>query len=222
MNVAVATFDLQYGDPFDGTRVHPFSSFTFSTELASGPSTTVTELGTRGMLAALGRREGPTRHVSGVFMDFEYQWNEAFQFSQQSFGIGLLSRTGSSAWRLNTDLSAELLPLVASSDPYAEETRQPDVRLWRWRGGRAFAQLEYHRFRVLSAGYRAFWTATVNGASQSKLIQFGTVEARAPLPFGLSAGAAYNMYLQRSTYAARSTANVSLPQMTIFLSTSGR
>ena len=58
MNVAVATFDLQYGDPFGGTKVHPFSSFTFRTELATGPSTTVTELGTRGILAALGRREG--------------------------------------------------------------------------------------------------------------------------------------------------------------------
>ena len=165
MNVAVATFDLQYGDPFDGTKVHPFSSFTFSTELASGPSTTVTELGTRGMLAALGRREGPTRHVSGVFMDFEYQWNEAYQFSQQSFGLGLLSRTGSSAWRLNTDISAELLPLVASSDPYAEETVSRMYDYGAGVGGRAFAQLEYRGFRVLSAGYRGFWTATVNGAS---------------------------------------------------------
>lgn len=222
MNVAVATFGLQYGDPFNGNRVHPFSSFTFSAQLASGPSTTVTELGTRGILAALGRREGPTRRVSGVFMDFEYQWNEAFQFSQQSFGLGLLSRSGSNAWRLNTDISAELSPLVASSDPYAEErvSRMYDYGVGV--GGRAFAQLEYRGFRVLSAGYRGFWTATVNGASQSKLIQFGTIEARAPLPFGLSAGAAYNMYLQRSTYAERAAESVSLPQFTVFLSTSGR
>ena len=222
MNVAVAAFGLQYGDPFNGARVQPFSWFTFSAELASGPSTTVTELGTRGMLAALGRRDGATRHVSGVFIDFEYQWNEAFQFSQQSFGIGLLSRTGSSAWRLNTDISAELLPLVASSDPYAEETVSRMYDYGAGVGGRAFAQLEYRGFRVLSAGYRGFWTATVNGASQSKLIQFAKVEARAPLPLGLSAGAAYNMYLQRSTYAGRSAASVSLPQMTVFLSTSGR
>ncbi len=221
-NVAIAAFDLQYGDPFNGAAVHPFSSFTFSAELASGPSTTVTEIATRGMLATVSRRNGPTRHVSGVFLDFEYQWNEAFQFSQQGFGLGLLSRTGNSAWRLNTDLSAELLPIVASSDPYAEERVSRAYDYGVGVGGRALAQLEYRRFRVLSVGYRGFWTATVNGASQSKLIQFGTVEARAPLPLGLSVGAAYNMYVQRSTYAQRSSASVSLPQFTVFLSTSGR
>ena len=222
MNVAIAAFGLQYGDPFDGNKVHPFSSFTFGAELATGPSTTVTLLGTRGMLAALGRRDGPTRHISGVFMDFEYQWNEAFQFSQQSFGLGLLSRTSGTDWRLNTDLSAELVPLMASSDPYAEDRVSRMYDYGTGVGGRAFAQLEHHGFRVLSAGYRAYWAATVNGASQSKLIQFATVEARAPLPFGLSAGAAYNMYLQRSTYRERSAQSVSLPQMTVFLSTSGR
>jgi hypothetical protein len=222
VNVAIATFDLQYGDPFNGARVHPFSSFTFSAELASGPSTTVTEIATRGMLATLSRPAGPTRHVSGVFMDFEYQWNEAFQFSQQSFGLGLLSRRGGSAWRLNTDLSAELVPLMASSDPYAEERVSRMYDYGTGLGGRALAQLEHRGFRFLSAGYRAYWGLTVNGASQSKLIQFATLEARAPLPFGLSAGAAYNMYLQRSTYAERSSASVSLPQFSVFLSTSGR
>lgn len=221
-DVAFATLGLQYGDPFNDVRVHPFSYFTFSAELASGPTTTVTELGTRGLLVALGRRDGSTRQVSGVFMDFEYQWNEAYQFSEQSFGLGLLSRTTGSTWTLNTDISAELAPLVASSDPYAEERVSRSYDYGAGVGARALAQLEYRGFRVLKAGYRGFWTATVNGASQTKLIQYATVEARAPLPLGLAAGAAYTMYLQRSSYAERPGTTVSLPSLAVFVSTSGR
>ena len=126
------------------------------------------------------------------------------------------------AWRLNTDISAELVPLVASSDPYAEERVSRAYDYGAGVGGRAFAQLEHRGFRVLSAGYRGFWTATVNGASQTKLVQFATVEARAPLPLGLSAGAGYTMYLQRSTYAGGPASTVSLPSWSVFISTSGR
>ena len=157
-------------------------------------------------------------------MDFEYQWNESYQFSQQSFGLGMLSRTGSNAWRLNTDVSAELLPLVASSDPVRRGHGEPlpTTTAPAWAAGPSRSS-SYRGFRVLSVGYRGFWTATVNGASQSKLIQFGTIEARAPLPIGLSAGAAYNMYLQRSTYAERIRARPSrCPADPCFISTSGR
>ena len=221
-DVALIAFALQYGDPFAETRTSPFSYFTFTAELNSGPTTTLTQMSTRGMLAVLGRREGSTRDVSGVFMDFDYQWNEAYQFSEQSFGLGLLSRTSRNRWTLDTDVSAELLPLVASSDPYAEERVSRSYDYGVGLGGRAFLHVEYHGFRMLSAGYRGFWAATVNGASQTKLVQFATVEARAPLPLGLAAGAAYTLYLQRSTYTERPGSTVSLPSLSLFISTSGR
>lgn len=221
MDVAAAALLLQVGDPF-AARITPFSSFVFTAELNSGPSTTLTQLGTRGMLAALGRSQGTTRRVSGVFLDFDYQWNEAYQFSEQAFGIGILSRTGSGAWHLDTDISAELVPLMASSDPYTRSLLSRAYDYGAGVGGRAFARVEHRGFPLFSAGYRGFWTATVSGASDTKLVQFATVEARAPLPLGLSAGAAYTLYLQRSTYAERPTSLLSLPSWSVFISTSGR
>jgi hypothetical protein len=221
MDLAFVGLGLQYGDPFAASAaVKPFSVFTITAELASGPSTTVTELGTRGMLGALGRAPGPTDRVNGIFMDFEYQWTEAYQFSEQSFGIGTLAQTGSAGgWRLFTDLSAELSPIVASSDRYAERAVSRDYDYGAGVGGRAVAQVEYRGHRLLSAGYRGFWTATYNGASDSKLIQFATVEARLPLIAGLSAGAMYQLYDQRSTYSDRVGGHESLPSYSVFLST---
>ena len=221
MDVAAAAFGLQYGDPF-GARVQPFSYFTITAELNSGPSTTLTQLGTRGMLASLGRHDGITRRVAGVFMDFDYRWNESYQFSEQSIGLGILSRTGDGTWRLYTDVSAELLPLVASSDPYADALVDRGYDYGAGAGGRAMASLELHGARLLTVGYRGFLTATVSGASQSKFIQFATVEARTPPVIGLSVGAAYNVYVQRSAYAAHPNSTVSLPSLSVFISTSGR
>jgi len=219
MDVAYGFFDLAYGDPYNPAKTHPFSSFTFTTELSSGPTTTLTELGTRGLLAPLHRHVGPVERVTGVFMDFEYQWNESYQFSEQSFGIGTLSRTGTGDWRLATDLSAELMPLVASSDLYAEDRVLRAYDYGAGLGGRAVVHVEYRGTRVLSAGYRGFWTATVNGASRSKLIQFGSLEARTPPVLGLSAGAAYSMYHQYSAYNDRASQHESLPSLSVFLST---
>lgn len=220
MDLAFGAFGMQYGDPFTTTKRHPFSSFVFTTELSSGPTTTLTELGTRGILAQLGRSTGSISRVTGIFMDFEYQWNESYQFSEQSFGIGTMTRTGSiTGWRMNTDLSAELMPLVASSDLYAEDRVLRAYDYGAGLGGRAVVQLEYKGTRVLSAGYRGFWTATVNGASRSKLIQFGTLEARTPMVMGLSAGAAYSMYHQYSAYQGAPSQHESLPSLSVFVST---
>jgi hypothetical protein len=220
ISVAFADLGLQYGDAFGPDPVKPFSVFTINAELASGPATTVTLLGTRGMLAALGRPVGATNRVNGIFMDFEYQWNEQYQFSEQSFGIGTLAQTASAGpWRLFTDLSAELSPIVASSDPYADKAVSRDYDYGAGVGARAAAQVEYRGMRVLSAGYRGFWTGTINGASQSKLTQFAVVEARLPLLAGFSAGAMYRLYSQRSTYTNRATGQESLPSYSLFLST---
>jgi len=222
IDVAVIGLDLAYGDPFAGTRVQPFSYFTFSLALGSGPATTINEISTRGVLAALGHRTQPGQSVAGIFMDFEYQYNEQYRFSQQSFGIGLLSRRAGSSWSLHTDVSAEVAPLVATSDAYANALVDREFDYGAGVGGRALARLEHRGTTILSAGYRGYWTATLNGASQSKFINFVSVEARAPLPFGLAAGAAYNLFLQRSSYGARSAETSAKPSISLFVSTTGR
>ena len=219
MDLAFGAWALQYGDPYNPARNHPFSSFTFTTELSSGPTTTLTELGTRGLLVPMHRHAGSTDRVTGVFMDFEYQWNESYQFSEQSFGIGTMTRSGTGTWRLNTDLSAELMPLVASSDLYAEDRVLRAYDYGAGVGGRAVVQVDFRGARVLSATYRGFWTATVNGASRSKFIQFANFEARMPLALGFYAGAAYSMYHQYSVYNDEPGGHESLPSLSLFLST---
>jgi len=221
MDVALLGLDLAYGDPFSGKRVEPFSYFTFSLALSSGPSTTINEIGTRGLLASLGHRTRPEQPVTGIFMDFEYQYNEQYRFSQQSFGLGLLSRHAKGTWSLHTDISAELAPLVATSDPYANSLVDREFDYGSGLGGRAQARVEHRGTSILSAGYRGYWIATLNGASRSKLVNFISVEARAPLPFGLAAGAAYNLFLQRSSYDARASETSAKPSLSLFISTTG-
>ena len=221
IDVAVFGLDLAYGDPFAGKRVQPFSYFTFSLALGSGPATTINEIGTRGVLASLGRTR-PGQPVAGIFMDFEYQYNEQYRFSQQSFGLGLLSRRAGGSWSLYTDVSAEIAPLVATSDPYADALVEREFDYGTGIGARGLARLEHRGTTILSAGYRGYWTATLNGASESKFINFVSVEARAPLPFGLAAGAAYNLFLQRSSYDGRPSETAARPSAVLFVSTSGR
>ena len=122
-------------------------------------------------------------------MDFEYQYNEQYRFSQQSFGIGLLSRRAGGGWstghRHQRGARARSWP---RSDPYADALVEREFDYGAGVGGRALARVEHRGTAILSAGYRGYWTATLNGASQSKFINFVTVEARAPLPFGLAVG----------------------------------
>jgi hypothetical protein len=216
---AFGSFGMQYGDPFRAGKTEPFSSFDFAAAFSTG-EVTVTEVATRGILTSLGRHPGRTARVDGVFMDLEFQWNEAYMFGVQSFGLGTMSRTGNGeGWRLVTDVSVELAPLVASTDPYADWVVDREYDYGAGLGGRLMAQLDYRGYRVLSAGYRNFWTATLNGASDTKLIQFATVEARVPLAFGVSAGGSYSLYAQRSTYHTRNSGHETLPSYTLFVST---
>jgi hypothetical protein len=218
---AFAAFGMEYGDPFADGPTAPFSSFAFDAMLSTG-EITITQVATRGMLTSFGRHTGSTSRVNGLFMDLDFQWNEAYMFGEQSFGVGTLSRTGSAGgWRLNTDLSAELAPLVASADPYANALVDREYDYGAGIGGRAGIQLEHRGFRTLSARYRGYWTRTVNGASDTKLTQFLSLEARTPLAAGLSAGGSYTMYSQRSTYADLPTGVLDLPIWSVFIS-SGR
>ena len=86
-------------------------------------------------------------------------------------------------------------------------------------GARALAELEYRGERVLSAGGRAYWAPTLNGASESMLVQLVGVEARLPRVLNLSLGAAYNLYIQRSTYETRPSETERLSSLSLFLST---
>jgi len=219
-DAAILRFGLQYGDPFDGEKVSPFSSFSGTMEMSS-LSAVLTQLGARGIIASLGQRDGPTDKVVGVFLDFDYRWDGRVGFAEQSVGLGLLSRFGSERWRVKTDLSAEVVPLLASTDRWSTPATGRYYEFGSGLGGRAVAQLEHHGRRLVSGSLRAYWAVTLNGASSSKLIQIAEIEARTP-PLGpLSLGANYRLYRQSSQYDDRRTGNESMSSFSIFLSSGG-
>jgi hypothetical protein len=219
-DAAILRFGLQYGDPFNEEKISPFSSFSGTVEMSS-LSAVLTQLGARGIITAIGKKEGPTDRVLGVFLDFDYRWDGRVGFAEQSLGLGLLSRFGDERWRVKTDLSAELVPLLASTDRWARPATERYYEFGSGLGGRAVAQLEHHGRRLVFGSLRAYWSATLDGASSSKLIQIAEIEARTP-PIGpLSLGANYRLYRQSSRYDDRRTGNESMSSFSIFLSSGG-
>lgn len=217
---ALARFTLRYGDPFDGTDVSPFSSFDMTMELSS-LSAVLTQLGARGMITPLGRKEGPTDRVVGLFLDFDYRWDGRVGFAEQSFGLGMLTQFGNERWRLQTDLSAELAPLIASTDRWATPAVGRYYDFGSGLGGRAVARLKHNGRQLLSGSLRAYWSVTLDGASENKLIQIAEVEARTP-PLGpLWLGANFRLYRQSSDYGDRPTGEESMSSVSVFVSSGG-
>jgi hypothetical protein len=213
-----ATFGLRYGDPFDGAPVRPFSSFTASVELMPKSSDFLTQLGTRGILTTFGRREGPTNRVTGLFFDFDYRWDRVLAFSEQSIGLGTMTRHGEGRWRFYTDLSAEAVPIAAT----IERSSEPSVgRIYDFGsgvGGRVAGRIERDALPVLQASYRAYWLGTLNGVSSSKLVQIAALGASVPVAGDFSVGASWWVYLQRSSYREGPTQSLSLPTLSLFVS----
>jgi len=214
---ALAGFSVEYGDPFAGGAREPFSSFSGSLELLSSSPDALGQMSARGLLVGLGD-DAPRTSVGGVFMDFDYRRDGVVDFAQQSFGLGLLSRSPMGGdFRLVTDVSLEATPILAVRDGYSEPLTERTYDYGIGGGGRALAQLEHRGRRVLSASYRAYWGATLNGASDSKLVQLAAVEARLPVVAGFALGASYQLFLQRSTYNDRPAESQSLPAFSVYV-----
>jgi hypothetical protein len=111
------------------------------------------------------------------------------------------------------------VPILAVQDNHTGTTNKRGYDFGAGAGARVMGELDYRGHRVLSAGGRAYWAPTLNGASQTKLVQFAGVEARLPPVLGLSLGAAYNLYIQRSTYETRPSETERLSSLSLFLST---
>ena len=116
-------------------------------------------------------------------------------------------------------MSAEAVPILAVQDHYTGTTTKRRYDFGAGAGARALAELEYRGHRVLSAGGRTYWAPTLNGASQTKLVQFLDVEASLPVVASLSLRAAYSLYIQRSTYDTRPSETKRLSSLSLFLST---
>ncbi len=214
---ALVGIGIEYGDPFSASRVQPFSFFTFGAVLASGSASPLAELDVRGILTRFGLR-GRT-HAAGIFMEYGYQSNPLYKFAYQSFSGGLLSRTQVGRWSLRSDLSLLVLPIVATSDDRAWASVS---RLYDYGAGvgvRALGRLQHGSGGItLSAGYRAFWTATMSGGSQAHLNQIIDVDGLVPVLGRVSMGASLQVYVQSSRYQGGMTSSNTVPRLAVFLS----
>jgi hypothetical protein len=216
-DAGILRLDIEFGDPFATEDYATFSSFAGTVEFSS-LSAVLTRLSVRGLLTPIGRRAVASDNVTGVFLDFDYRWDGRVGFALQSAGLGLLSRFGGDAWKLRTDLSGELVPLLASTDRWSREAIGRYYEFGTGLGVRAGAGLEHRQSMLLSASLRAYWTATLNGASSSKLVQLAEFEARSPALGPLSLGAALRLYRQNSRYDDRPSGSESMSSVSIFLS----
>ncbi len=221
LRTAVLSMRIGYGDAFAPGPAAPFGFFRAGVELMPSSPDGLGAMNARGLLARFGEGDGSEGHMGGVFMDFDYRRDGAVEFAEQSFGLGRLSRTPlGGAFRLRTDVSAEAVPILAVQDPYTKTpTRRRKYDFGAGAGARVLAELDYRGHRVLSAGARAYWAPTLSGASETKLVQLVDVEARLPLILSLSLGAAYSLYVQRSTYESRASETMRVSGLSLFLST---
>ncbi len=221
LRTPVLSLTVEYGDPFAPGSPAPFAIFRAGMELMPSSPDGLGALNARGLLARFGAGDGSEGHMGGLFMGFDYRRDGAVEFAEQSFGVSRLSRSPlGGGFRLRTDVSAEAVPILAVQDPYTRtETRKRRYDFGAGAGARVLAELEYRGHRVLSAGGRVYWAPTLSGASGTKLVQLVGVEARLPPVLSLSPGAAYNLYIQRSTYETRPSETKRLSSLSLFLST---
>ncbi len=218
-DAALLRFSLDYGDPFDGRKIRPFSTFNGILEMTS-LNAVLTRLGVRGLATEFSEDGASKNRIVGLFIDFDYRWDGRVGIGTQGVGLGMLSRLGSERWRVLTDVSAEAVPLLASTDRWAHPVVDRDYEFGSGLGGRAAAQLQHEGDRILSGDLRAYWSVTLNGASTSKIIQMAEVEARTPRLGPLALGMSYRLYRQSSTYDDRPTGHASMSSVSLFL-TSG-
>ncbi len=219
-DAAVIAFDVEYGDRFAPPIGGPFSWFAATAELSS-LSPVLTQAGVRGNLAELARREGDTDRVLGLYLDFDYRWDGFVAFSEQSFGLGFLTRTGDAGLRLQTEAGVELVPMLASSERRASEVTARSYEFATGVGARLGLDVAHRGRTLLSADYRTYWAVTLDGASRSKRIQLATIEARAPLPADFYLGAGYRLHLQRASFEDGPVESVSVPSLSLTFGTGG-
>jgi hypothetical protein len=223
LQTAVLSMRVEYGDPLAPGRAAPFSFFRAGVEFMPSSPDGLGSLYARGLLARFGEGTGGEGHMGGLFIDFDYRKDGAVEFAQQSFGVGRLSRASlGGGFRLRTDLSAEAVPILAVPDRHTAATTKRRYDFGAGAGARLQGEVEHRGHRVLSASGRVYWGPTLNGVSQTKLVQLVDVEARVPPVWGISLGATYSIFRQRSTYESLPTETERLSSLSVFLSTGYR
>jgi hypothetical protein len=216
------SLSLLYGDPFAGAMKKPFDSFVLGMDISVPATPLMTRFELRGLLSGreLTDASSSSRHVLGVFMEYEYVDNQALVLGAQAFSGGLLSRYAlKNGFSLSTSGTAVVFPLagVGTTDvlnPISGRTFDYGPG----GGFRATGRLDRKGDEVLSAAYAIGWFHTLDGSSTNNMLQFFRVTGRWPLGRKLGVGAGYSWYSRKTTYVNFFEATKTQPEWRAFVS----
>ncbi len=119
---AVATMQLDYGNPFEAVRRKPFDLFRLRVELSYGKNTKLLgNVNGYGILA--GRNIKEKRLTAGIFQHFDYWNNSLFQVGTIGFGGGLISRLPvAKKSNIYSNIHLLMVPLAGNSTRFYPDT----------------------------------------------------------------------------------------------------
>jgi hypothetical protein len=201
---ALFRFTVQYGDPFLKPTEKPFDSFVLGIDASIPATPLVTRFNLGGILTAreLTDASSTSRHILGVFMEYEYVDNQAQVFGAEAFSAGLLSRYAlKGGMAFSTSATGVVFPIagVGTTDVLNPLTGR-SFDYGPGGGLRVTARLSRQGREILSAGYGIGWTHTLDGSSKNNQLQFFRADGRWPLGKKLGVGAGYSWYSRKTTY----------------------
>jgi hypothetical protein len=119
---AVATFQLDYGDPFETLSRKPFDLFRLRAELSYGTDTRLLgNVNGYGILKGWNLKEN--RLLAGIFQHFDYINNSLFQIGALGFGGGLISKFSiSPKSNIYSNIHLALVPLAGNNTYFGSDS----------------------------------------------------------------------------------------------------
>ncbi|HKA36688.1 MAG TPA: DUF3943 domain-containing protein [Thermoanaerobaculia bacterium] len=211
-----------YGDPFSGEIEKPFDTFRATVDLNAPGGRLVSRIEERGILKGweLTEKDDRARHIVSVNQEYIYFSNEGQEVGAQMFTGSLLSGYSiNDRYKFVSQFSLLALPMAAvRTTDVLNPLSGRNFDYGPGGGARAEVRLLASGREAASVGYAVAWTHTTDGSTKNNTLQFLRVVGRVPIWGKLGAGAAYNWYSRRSTYANFAPDNHTQSQWRAFLS----
>jgi hypothetical protein len=216
------SLSLLYGNPFAGAMNRPFDTFSLGMDISVPATPLMTRFELRGILSGreLTDASSSSRHILGVFMEYEYVDNQALVLGAQAFSGGLLSRYAlKNGLGLSTSATGVVYPLAAvGTTDFLNPISGRSFDYGPGGGFRVTGRLDRKGDEILSAAYGVGWFHTLDGSSKNNMLQFFRVTGRWPLGAKLGVGAGYSWYSRKTTYVNFFEGTKTQPEWRAFVS----